>query len=126
MAKTLSSRQTVVSDQSVAAEGSWTQTGSVDVSSITGYITFELHVKGSSVTLTDEVILKLLPSTDGTNFSDAKHGQPIAVINFAGTTYEKLVDFQNVTPFKNLKFYIENMDDTNAATVSLYYITAAV
>jgi len=128
MSKTLGTYTAIITDQSIAADSSWTQSsGFIDVSEIRGYIGLELKVKGSTVALTDKVSLKARVTLNGTTYDDVEQAIPLGSIDSAGTTYEvDISTLQVAEPYSKVGFYISNADDTNAATVSLSYRTSSV
>jgi len=126
MNKTVSSPTTLLTDHSLVASGEWTSTSGIDTSSIVGYLSLELQGKGSSVQLSGDITLKILASIDGTTFTDSSKGIPLITMTNVNTTYESKIEFIDITPYKEVKVYINNSDDTNAATVSLSYSTVSL
>jgi len=73
---------------SVGAETTWAQSsGSVDVSGVVGYVSFQFTAGNTSDGLTGDVTLYVIPSLDaGTDFSSSSEMIPICVISAPGTT----------------------------------------
>jgi len=113
---------------SVGADTTWAQSsGSIDVSGVVGYVSFQFTAGNTSNALTGNITLYVIPSLDGgTDFSSSSEMIPICVISAPGTTTTTEICSFDVTPYNAIRVGVQNSDKTYAATCTLSYRTVSL
>ena len=112
----------------VGADTIWAQaSGSIDVSSVVGYLSLQFTAGNTSNALTGDITLYVIPSLDGgTDYSSSTEMIPVCVIQAPGTTTTTEICSFDVTPYTDIRVGVQNSDETYGADCTLSYRTVSL